>query len=60
MSTHAPDRAASRSDDEALTAQQMKQAEELLFSEPPREGFAKAVGASSELTGMSNSNLRAC
>ena len=43
MSTHTPDRAASRSDDEALTAQQMKQAEELLFSEPPREGFAKAM-----------------
>ena len=43
MSTLSPDRAASRSDDEALTAQQMKQAEELLFSEPPREGFAKAL-----------------
>src|SRR4051795_8173998 len=43
MSTYAPDRAAPQSDDEALTAQQMKQAEELLFSEPPREGFAKAM-----------------
>ena len=43
MSTVSPDRAAAQSDDEALTAQQMKQAEELLFSEPPREGFAKAL-----------------
>src|SRR5271165_5388993 len=43
MSTLTPDRAAPRSDDEALTAQQMQQAEELLFSEPPREGFAKAL-----------------
>ena len=43
MSTSAPDRAAPQSDDEALTAQQMQQAEELLFSEPPREGFAKAL-----------------
>jgi acyl-CoA dehydrogenase family member 9 len=43
MSTFTPDRAAPQSDDEALTAQQMKQAEELLFSEPPREGFAKAI-----------------
>ena len=43
MSTFTPDRAAPRSDDEALTAQQMQQAEELLFSEPPRAGFAKAL-----------------
>ena len=43
MSTLTPDRSASRSDDAALTAQQMQQAEELLFSEPPREGFAKAL-----------------
>jgi len=43
MSTLTPDRAAPQSDDEALTAQQMQQAEELLFSEPPREGFAKAL-----------------
>jgi acyl-CoA dehydrogenase family protein 9 len=43
MSTSTPGRAAPRSDDEALTAQQMQQAEELLFSEPPREGFAKAL-----------------
>ncbi|MGZ3386551.1 MAG: acyl-CoA dehydrogenase family protein, partial [Isosphaeraceae bacterium] len=43
MPTFTPDRAAPRSDDEALTAQQMQQAEELLFSEPPREGFAKAL-----------------
>ena len=43
MSTLTPDRAAPESDDEALTAQQMQQAEELLFSEPPREGFAKAL-----------------
>ena len=43
MSTLTPDRLASRSDDAALTAQQMQQAEELLFSEPPREGFAKAL-----------------
>src|SRR5271166_6128309 len=43
MSTLSPDRAAHQSDDEALTAQQMQQAEELLFSEPPREGFAKAL-----------------
>ena len=43
MPTFTPDRAAPRSDDEALTAQQIQQAEELLFSEPPREGFAKAL-----------------
>src|SRR5262249_43557402 len=47
MSTSTPKRAAPASshgpDDEALTARQMKQAEELLFSEPPREGFAKAL-----------------
>ena len=43
MSTLTPDRAAHQSDDEALTAQQIQQAEELLFSEPPREGFAKAL-----------------
>ncbi|MGE3822077.1 MAG: acyl-CoA dehydrogenase family protein [Isosphaeraceae bacterium] len=38
MSTTAPDREA-----EALRAQQMAQAEELLFSGPQREGFAKAL-----------------
>lgn len=38
MSTTAPDREA-----EALRAQQMAQAEELLFSGPHREGFAKAL-----------------
>ncbi len=43
MSTLSPDRSTSRTDDEALTAQQMQQAEELLFSGPPREGFAKAL-----------------
>jgi alkylation response protein AidB-like acyl-CoA dehydrogenase len=43
MSTLSPDRSAAAPDDEALTAQQMQQAEELLFSEPPREGFAKAL-----------------
>ncbi len=43
MSTVSPDRAAPQSADEILTAQQMQQAEELLFSEPPREGFAKAL-----------------
>src|SRR5271165_4464874 len=45
MSTLSPDRASPRpgDEDEALTAQQMQQAEELLFSEPPREGFAKAL-----------------
>ena len=44
MSTFTPDRATPQSDDEALTAQQMQQAEELLFSEPPREGFADRHG----------------
>jgi alkylation response protein AidB-like acyl-CoA dehydrogenase len=47
MSTSTPDRTAPAAtpgpDDEALTAKQIKQAEELLFSEPPREGFAKAM-----------------
>lgn len=44
MSTLSPDRSVQEpDDDEALTAQQMRQAEELLFSEPPREGFAKAL-----------------
>jgi alkylation response protein AidB-like acyl-CoA dehydrogenase len=44
MSVTAPDRAnVSPGDDEALRARQMQQAEELLFSEPPRAGFAKAL-----------------
>jgi alkylation response protein AidB-like acyl-CoA dehydrogenase len=43
MSTLSPDRAAPESDDAALTAQQMQQAEELLFSGPPKEGFAKGL-----------------
>ncbi|MGO9598793.1 MAG: acyl-CoA dehydrogenase family protein [Isosphaeraceae bacterium] len=49
MSTLSPDQAASAqapvppSDDQALLAQQMKQAEELLFSEPTRGGFARAL-----------------
>ena len=43
MSTLSPDRSTQGPDDEALTAQQMRQAEELLFYEPPREGFAKAL-----------------
>jgi alkylation response protein AidB-like acyl-CoA dehydrogenase len=43
MSTLSPDRAAPPTDDAALIAEQMKQAEELLFSGPPREGFAKAL-----------------
>ena len=43
MSTLTPNRAAPESDDEALTAQQMQQAEELLFSGPVKEGFAKAL-----------------
>src|SRR5271166_4063506 len=45
MSTLSPDQASPRpgDEDEALTTQQMQQAEELLFSEPPREGFAKAL-----------------
>jgi alkylation response protein AidB-like acyl-CoA dehydrogenase len=42
MSTMTPDRSTSQSD-EALIAQQMKQAEEIFFSEPPKEGFAKAL-----------------
>ena len=40
MSTAAPDRAA-----EALRAQQMAQAEELLFSGPQSVGFAKALSS---------------
>src|SRR5262245_42693262 len=43
MSTLTPDRAAPDSDDEALIAQQMEQAQELLFSEPTRGGFARAL-----------------
>ena len=43
MLTLTPNRAAPESDDEALTAQQMQQAEELLFSGPVKEGFAKAL-----------------
>ena len=49
MSTRPPNRSATDSDDEALTAQQMQQAEELLFSEParrdsPRPCFAASSG----------------
>jgi acyl-CoA dehydrogenase family member 9 len=43
MSTLTPNRVAPESDDESLTAQQMQQAEELLFSGPVKEGFAKAL-----------------
>ncbi len=49
MSTLSPDQAAPAqapvppSDEEALLAQQMQQAEELLFSEPTRGGFARAL-----------------
>jgi alkylation response protein AidB-like acyl-CoA dehydrogenase len=42
MSTLTPDRSTAQSD-QALIAQQMQQAEEIFFSEPPREGFAKAL-----------------
>ena len=47
MSTLSPDQAAPtpapQADDEALLAQQMQQAEDLLFSEPTRGGFARAL-----------------
>jgi alkylation response protein AidB-like acyl-CoA dehydrogenase len=44
MSVTAPDRTNTPpQDDEALRAKQMRQAEELLFSGPTREGFAKAL-----------------
>jgi alkylation response protein AidB-like acyl-CoA dehydrogenase len=43
MSTVRTDPATSRTDEDALTARQMQQAEELLFSEPVRGGFARAL-----------------
>ncbi len=45
MARTATDRALANTttDDDALRARQMAQAEELLFSEPPRESFAKAL-----------------
>ena len=58
MSTFTPDRATPQSDDEALTAQQMQQAEELLFSEPPREGFADRHGFWGAYTDVSRCNTR--
>ena len=43
MSVSAPGRANASPPDDSLRARQMKQAEELLFSEPARVGFAKAL-----------------
>ena len=43
MSVSAPDRANASRDDDALRAKQMQQADELLFTDQPQSGFAKAL-----------------
>jgi alkylation response protein AidB-like acyl-CoA dehydrogenase len=43
VTTSAPERPAVQGDDGALRAKQLQQAEELFFSGPAREGFAKAL-----------------